>query len=159
MTPTTDRETILTLLDKFNRSRPGLEAANYFGGGDYRANLSNYRQEVRSIARDKRDAERLLGAVARSSITAETLEGAFRAFSGRLTLTTHKGKPALDYCTGQYYPTEYRKAVCAVAAAALWDHYRESFAASAKGSESPGDAIRRCFRQEFGASIARRWFN
>jgi hypothetical protein len=150
--PIPDRETILDLLDRFNRSRPGLEFGNY---GDIRS----YRQESRQIARDKRDADRLLCAVARSSITAESLADAFRAYSGRLTLTQHKGKPALDYCTGQYYPTEYRKAVAAVCSAALWDHLRESYTAAAKPGESAGDAIRRCFRREYGRTLADRWFN
>lgn len=32
----------------------------------------------------------------------------------------------VDYCTGQYFPTEYRRAVCAVLASALWDYTREN---------------------------------
>lgn len=150
MTP--DKETIIDLLDRFNRSRPGLEFGNY---GD----LKSYRQEARQIARDKREADKLISAVARASVTAEGLAEAFRAFSGRLSLTEHRGKPALDYCTGQYYPTEYRKAVAAVCASALWDHYRESYCAAAKPGESDGDAIRRCFRREYGRTLANRWFN
>lgn len=31
----------------------------------------------------------------------------------------------VGYCTGQYFPTEYRRAVCAVLASALWDYVRE----------------------------------
>lgn len=34
----------------------------------------------------------------------------------------HKIK--IDYCTGQYWPTEYRRAVCSVAASTLWDWVR-----------------------------------
>jgi hypothetical protein len=32
----------------------------------------------------------------------------------------------IDYTTGQYYPTEYRRAVAAVCAGALWDYIRET---------------------------------
>lgn len=35
----------------------------------------------------------------------------------------HKIK--IDYCTGQYWPTEYRAAVCSVAASTLWDWVRD----------------------------------
>jgi hypothetical protein len=145
-------QTIIDALYKFARQRPGLEFGNY---GD----VSAYRSEMRSITKDLHDARILLRRLELSSITPETLQKAFSAFSGRLSLTpTDKGLK-LDYCTGQYWPTEYRRAVCAVAAAALWDHYRDSFSSSAKHGESPGDAIRRCFRREFGRSIAKRWFS
>lgn len=35
------------------------------------------------------------------------------------------GAVTIDYCTGQYWPTEYRRAVCAVLASAIWDYWRE----------------------------------
>lgn len=54
------------------------------------------------------------------------LDAAKLNFSGRLkiveTLTGHK----VEYCTGQYFPTEYRRAVAAVCAGALWDYIRET---------------------------------
>ena len=31
----------------------------------------------------------------------------------------------IDYCTGQYFPTEYRRAVAAICAGALWDWVRD----------------------------------
>ena len=148
-----NKQLILASLNAFARQRPGLEFGNY---GEIKA----YRAELRSIARDLHDCKTLLRAVELSSVDAETLKGAFRAFSGRLSIVTRDdGRIALDYCTGQYFPTEYRKAVCAVCAAALWDHYRDDFAASAKDGESPGSAIRRNFLRMFGRSIAKRWFN
>lgn len=148
----TTTENILTALSKFARQRPGLEFGNY---GD----VSAYRSEMRRITRQLADANTLMRAVELSSITPETLTEAFRAFSGRLSMTeTDKGL-RLDYCTGQYFPTEYRAAVCAVLAAALRDHYREDFAKAAKPGESAGDAIRRQFRQLFGRGIAARWFS
>ena len=151
MTP--KRETILTALRNWIKQRPGLEFGNY---GDVAA----YRSEMRSITKDRHHAEYLLAAVERSSITAEGLMAAFRAYSGRLSITPNDdGSVRLDYCTGQYWPTEYRRAACAVLAASLWDYYRDDFASAAKPGESPGSAIRRQFKREFGRNIAARWFN
>jgi hypothetical protein len=111
-----ERKAIMAALDGWIRQRPGLEYANY---GD----RASYQSECRSIARDGREARLLLRAVTwRESITGLMLREAFRAFSGRLSWTwdpaTRRGK--LEYCTGQYWPTEYRKAAAAVLASALW---------------------------------------
>ena len=146
-TTTDEKATILWAMYCWINQRPGLDFGNY---GD----LKNYRAELRSITKDLHDARSLLRAVELSSLSAETLKEAFRAYSGRLTWD---GK-ALAYCTGQYWPTEYRKVVCAVAAAALWDYFREDYAATAKGDESPGDAIRRNFRRVYGRRMQTRWF-
>lgn len=148
-----DKARILSLLDTWVRQRPGLEYGNY---GD----PTSYRAEVRGIGRDLADARALLAAVARSSVSAETLRAAFRAYSGRLSLTETEKGPRLDYCTGQYWPTEYRRAACAVLAAALWDHYREGYAAAAEKAGKPaGDFIRAQFRRQFGRGMQSRWFD
>lgn len=144
------REILLDLLYTFVESRPGIEPGNY-------ASWSSYRQECRRVTRDLHDARAMLGLVAFSGISAPQLKAAFRH---RLTLGQDStGHPCIDYTTGQYYPVEYRKAVSRVAADALWDYYREDFAASAKRGESAGDAIRRCFRQAIGKRLADRFFN
>jgi len=145
------KQTIIDALSKFAGQRPGLEFGNY-------GEISAYRSEMRSITKDLQHARTLLRAVELASgLTAEQLMGGFRAFSGRLTLNANG---TLDYCTGQYWPTEYRRAVCAVCASALWDYYREgwSAAAEAKGAR-PGDFIRAQFRRMFGRGIASRWFD
>ena len=144
----TDRDKITGALRVWIHRRPGLEYGNY---DEPRA----YRQEVRSIARDLHQARELLNAVEHSGMTADELREGFRAYSGRLTWTGER----LDYCTGQYWPTEYRRAACAVLAAALWDYHREDYATDARGEESKGDAIRRNFRRRFGRTIGNRWFN
>jgi len=157
------KEQIITALYAFIRQRPGLEFGNY---GD----VSAYRSEMRSITKDRHHAEALLRAVELSSITAEQLEAAFSAFSGRLTLTWRDdGAARLSYCAGQYWPTEYRRAVCAVCAQALWTYKRDQCMpapdadrggmADTYGGQSAGDWLRSRFRREFGASIAKRWFN
>lgn len=145
---TTERDTIIDALRAWISQRPGLEFGNY-------GNIASYRAEVRNIGRDLSDARTLLRDVELSAVSADALKDAFQAYSGRLSWDGTR----LSYITGQYWPTEYRKAVCAVAAQALWDHYRDGFATTAKGKESDGDAIRRCFRERFGRRIARRWFD
>lgn len=170
---------ILTALSSWISQRPGLDFANY---GDVPA----YRADLRQITKDRHDAERLLNFVAlRESITAEMLLAAFpRGYSGRLSIseaTNKRGEVSarLEYCTGQYWPTEYRKAACAVLAAAIWDWQRSNMPPSqgkvtrvtgvgafARETEhesieglSPGDWLRAKFRREFGRRIQARWFD
>lgn len=165
----------LALLGEFVRQRPGLEAGNYFSGGNWQENARNYRREARGITRDLHDARALLDACLSREFSQEQINAAFRAFSGRLQLVLDaQGTPErLEYCTGQYWPTEYRKAVCAVLASLLWDYTRDH--AMPKGvlhhnSETgetlnrynglrAGDWLRKHFRHEFGARIGRTWFD
>lgn len=141
-------EKILDALDRFVRQRPGFDPGNYDCSGSYRS-------ERRSVTRDLHDYRELRWFATVLDVPHSALIDGFRAYSGRLSWDGEK----LDYCTGQYFPTEYRKAACAVLAAALWDHRRDEYAAAARPGESAGDAIRRQFRQEFGTGLARRWFN
>jgi hypothetical protein len=150
---------ILGMLDSFIRQRPGLEFGNY---GD----VKSYRAELRRIGKDLSHARTLLRAVeCRKSITADDLRAGFYAYSGRLTLTDGKKGPTLDYCTGQYFPTEYRRAVCAVLSSVLWSYWRENAPVDAGPTErhsnlqNVGDYIRNTARREFGRSIASYWFN
>lgn len=175
------KEAIIEALAKFVRQRPGLEYGNY---GD----RASYQSEMRSIARDKREAQTLLAAISwRDSITADDLIAAAEgAFSGRLTIIPATGPSPygdadtrewdIGYCAGQYFPTEYRKAVAAVLASALWTYTREhampkvgtapcgSGKAEAgmyfdgKRAVSAGDWLRAHFRKEFGRGLASRWF-
>ena len=141
---------ILDLLERFINQRPGFEWANY-------GSASSYRQDYSTSLKDKHDALTLLRWVRGSQMDLDTLKGGFRAFSGRLTLEEKgNGVYHLSYCTGQYFPTEYRAAACAVLAAALWDYYREDFS---QREENKGNAIRAGFRRLFGKRIQQRWFN
>lgn len=146
------RAELLALLSAFINQRPGLEYANY---GD----PTSYRAESRSITADGHDARALLAAVAwRDSIDARLIREALQG-SGRLTLS-EDGR--LDYCTGQYFPTEYRPAVCRVLVGLLWDYWRENYAATNLNAENryqgAGDYIRKTARRELGQRIARRYF-
>lgn len=171
--------------------RPGLEFGNY---GDVRT----YRAEVRRIGRQLQDARTLLRTVELTeSITADDILKATRDYSGRLKIKEtvrqysakdcpgkpcgdccdHKGGStfAIDYCTGQYWPTEYRAAACAVLAAALWDWKRgkampepvkvpaccqdQTNTDETYDGLSAGDWLRRSFRREFGRRIGATWFD
>ena len=161
------KQQILEALRVWIKQRPGLEFGNYGA-------LAPYRAELRQITKDRHHAETLLTAVAlRDSITAEDLLKAFSAYSGRLTIREENGRAVLDYCTGQYWPTEYRKAACAVLASALWERKRGDMpskivqdgddyyphANGGKNLQRAGDWIRDSFKREFGRNIQQRWFN
>jgi hypothetical protein len=140
---------IINALRGFVEQRPGLNPANY-------GSWASYRQESREVARDLHDAREILN-VASWTVTADDILSAARG--SRLSINERPDGVAVDYRTGQYFPTEYRKAVCRVLAQALWNHNSELYAASAKPEESAGDAIRRRFRQLFGHRITRRYFD
>jgi hypothetical protein len=139
---TADKGKIIDALGAWIRQRSGMDFRNY---GD----LSAYRSESRSITRDLHDARTLLRYVSMSQITGEQLTGAFRAFSGRLSWDGER----LDYCTGQYFPTEYRKAACAVLASAIWGYWRDGLT-----GEDLGGKLRRSASNTFGRGIQSRWF-
>ena len=147
---------IFETLYKFANKRPQLEAANYIS--DYRDSEGRaaYRAEVRNITKDLHHARALLRRVELSGITAaEIITASREAFSGRLTITaTDDGIVKIDYCTGQYFPTEYRKAVAAVCARALWNYWRSDC-----NSNDSAQRIRNTARREFSRAIARAYFN
>lgn len=94
----------IVALTAFAAQNPGLEFANY-------GEVSSYRSEARGIAKDW---HRFVAALKEASLygvtDADVIAASKHAFSGRLTWT---GK-GWDYCTGQYWPTEYRAAAATV---------------------------------------------
>ena len=132
------KQQIIDALRAFISARPGLEFGNY---GDAAA----YRAEMRGITRDLGDARTLLRAVEWRGVTAEALLEAARG--SRLTINADA---SLDYCTGQYYPTEYRRAVAAICARALWDYWRSP--------ATTVDTLRNTARAQFGRGLAGRYF-
>lgn len=136
---------MIDLLRAHINQSPDLDSRDY----DSRDSL---RSDYLCIARDGRDARLLLAFVAlRDNIGAAELVAATRAFSGRLQFVTRDGEPAIEYTTGQYWPTEYRAAACAVLASALWH------SACADGHDTC-EAVSKWARQELGRGIASRWF-
>ena len=147
------KQKIINALYTFANKRPGLDPRDYIR--DYRDSEGRaaYRAEARSITRDLTHARALLRRVELSGISAnELLEASKEAFSGRLEITaTDDGLVKVSYCVGQYFPTEYRKAVASVCARALWNYWRED--------SKPADSIRQLARREFPRAIARAYFN
>ena len=135
------RTEILEALARFVAQRSGIDGRNY--GGSREAFLGDYRR----ILRDGREARALLRVVELStclpdSILADVLK------TGRLTWDGKR----LDYCAGQYWPTEYRAAVCRALASVLWNYWGD-------GGRYTAEQIRAAARSNLGRGIARRWFN
>ena len=155
---------LIQALRSWVAQRPGLEFGNY---GD----VSAYRAEVRSIGKDLQHARKLIDYVAwRDSITADMILD--RARSGRLSIKVEGNKVRVDYCTGQYWPTEYRPAVCRLLSSVIWDYWRDHCMPEGQlvhNSETgetfkryqgqrASDWLRKNAAREFGTSIAQRWF-
>ena len=147
------------LIDVFREwvnKRPGLDPRDYGAGngGDWR---TYYNQDARMCTQQRSDALVFLNFFERSQMTAENVVDAFEhSFSGRLSLKYDEKRGwHLEYCTGQYYPTEYRNAAAAVLASAIWYYRRDDY----KDCERIGDEIRKSMIRTFGKSIAKRWFN
>lgn len=127
---------ILCALRSWVAQRPRLEFCNY---GDATA----YRSEMRRITRQRHDAEALIRFVELAdSITAADLE---HELDGRCRLSLMADRDELEYCTGQYWPVEYRAAACRVLSQVIWEWFEGDKRAAA----------RRCFP----SPIARRWFD
>ena len=140
-----NKSTLIHALGAFIAQRSGLDARNY----DSRESLMG---DYRPILKHGKHARRLLQWVASRSITAEDLISASKsAFSGRLSFVCKGDSAGVDYCAGQYFPTEYRAAACSVLARAIWDYFRT-------GCNYSPDQIRKAARREFGRGIAAAWF-
>ena len=153
----TKKQQIIAALRAFVAQRSGMDWHNY-------NDAASYRSEQREIMRDGKEARELLRAVElRDSITADDIIAASnRAFSGRLSIVGRDdGAVGVDYCTGQYFPTEYRKAVCALCASVLWDYTRVNYGAGfaqSAGRPVTSSELRAQLRREYGRGIASRWF-
>ncbi len=136
-------------LEDFIHQRPKLEPENYISGGWDAEGRKAYRSEARRITRDLNDARLLLRQVTWRDFTEEEWKEAFTAYSGRLSWDG----TTLEYCAGQYWPTEYRESVCAVLAYLLRCDYIKNRCVCTR------DSLRSHFRGVFGRGLANRWFN
>ncbi len=121
---------VFAALETWIKQRPKLDWRDY--GCNTREGRAAYQSEIRSIGKDRQRAMKALDeARGLSPEKPELLADAFRAFSGRLQwkvemvqsrradntmiLQSHPEPVGrLEYCTGQYWPTEYRKAAASV---------------------------------------------
>jgi len=141
-----DRSVYLNALAAFVAQRSGIDGRNYGTGPDARVAFMG---DYRPILRAGRDAREMLRAARLFSVNVAA--AAERAYSGRLSFVVRDRSVGVDYCTGQYFPTEYRDAACAVLAQAFWEYWREGCGYDAAG-------IRKAARDMFGRGIASRWF-
>lgn len=80
-------------LEAFIKQRPGFCSYNY-------STRAQYEQDARPVRKQKTEALRLLACAKARGLDLTTT-------SGRLTIS-ERGE--VDYITGQYFPTEYRRA-------------------------------------------------
>lgn len=103
---------LCALLD-FAAQRPGLDVRNY-------GTWESYRAEAGHITRQWGTLVNLVRIIDYYQVTdAQVIDASTWAYSGRLTWTSTEW----EYCTGQYWPTEYRSAAIAVLRAALPINY------------------------------------
>jgi hypothetical protein len=147
-TETVTRDDILNGLSRVIAQRSGIDWRNYFSDGRDADGRRAFNSDRYTIARDGRDARRLLEFIAgRESITADII--ADRARGGRLELSDDRR--TWHYTAGQYFSTEYRAAVARLLAGVIWDWLRDD--------GNTAEYIRRRARHIFGRGIAARYFN
>jgi hypothetical protein len=145
-------KTVSTLekLVNFVNQRPGLDFANY---GD----VTSYRSEMREITNDRNDFFEMLSM---ANIFVENLESKLTDYlskdSGRLTIDENSN---LSYCTGQYFPIEYRPAACRVLRSLIWNALRD--AKNSEGTElyKTGDDIRKVAKRYLSLRVSKNYFN
>lgn len=104
-----DKNTICAKLRAFAKRNPNMHAANY-------ADWRSYKAEARRVTRDLAAALDLIDRVEREERATATMMLA--NLDRRLTWDAGRGD--VEYCAGQYFATEYRKAVQQVCAMTLW---------------------------------------
>lgn len=132
------KETLLSALEAFIRQRPSFEPRNY---GD----RASYMSDVRRATRDLNHARTLIRWARNSMVPYETLA---ETMTPRARLSWD-GK-RLDYCTGQYWPVEYRAAVVRALCSAVWCYARDYCGADTR------EKIERYARDSLPRAVARR---
>lgn len=137
-----NKELLIQKLLTFANPRPGLDPHDY-------ADYKSFRAEQREVLKDLAHARTLIQAVASiPSITGELMVERLQK-GGRL----HLNGEEIDYIAGQYWPVEYRKAICRFCAELLWR------CVGAFYPHFDGTDIRAYLKQWFGLAIAKRYFN
>jgi hypothetical protein len=141
---TVTKSELCNLLRAFIAQRSGLDWRNYARDCNDTAGMSALRSDKNLILQHGRDARALLSFVQESSIPADYL---LSELSEGKRLSFNPARGSIDYCAGQYFPTEYRAAVCRAISSALWRYHVHG--------ESD---IRAWAVDTFGRAIASRWF-
>ena len=146
-----NKQDIIAALYGFVATRPGLDQRAYISDWRDVEGRKLYQATSRAVTKDRHVAELFLRAVELSGITAQDIINA--AGSGRLQIEENdKGAVVISYCAGQYYATEYRKAVSGVLRSALWAYWRDHC-----GCDSVAK-IKYVARRAFRSRAALAWF-
>lgn len=95
----------------FAAQNPNFEWANY-ATSDYKNSLKNYRADASPVSREWNKICGLLWQT-RHVIDDDVISAAKQVYSGRFSVFPCCADPVLwrvEYCAGQYFPTEYRRA-------------------------------------------------
>lgn len=143
-----DRNEILDALERHIGQRSGIDRRNYFNSWADEEGVKAFKIDYRQIIRDGKEARRLISFIRRSRTISywDIVAATKHAYSGRL-VWNEKAR-CFNYLTGQYFPTEYRCAVCVVLAAVLWKWC----------DRTPYDK-KQFFKNEFGRGMQKRWFS
>ena len=166
------KQDIINALRVFISQRSGMDYRNY-DGGDRRSSRAAYMNDYTPILTYGKAARDLLRFVAgHDSITSENLlDASRRAFSGRLEIVERKGKVVCLYTTGQYFPTEYRRAAFEVLRHAIREGILRDLPQPTLGRELTGEAVKLYdgkrlqdfvngqAENSLGRSFCRRFFN
>ena len=99
----------LRMLAAYAAKNPGLDFRDYCRGWQDKDGRAAYFSEARSITNDLRRVREAILAAYYAGVTDNDL---IECSQGeRLTIERTPGGFDLDYCVGQYWPTEYRGAV------------------------------------------------
>ena len=130
-----------SMLRNFVNQRPGFDLCNYGGRNKY------YRRDYNEALKDRNSFYELLGLASDryGANLDEVLTKHLISTSGRLSLEGG----ALQYITGQYFPTEYRAAACRALATIIWESYRGEKYEDGSDVYKDGNEIR--------AAIKRNW--
>lgn len=135
-----NKQQLVTALLAFTDQRSGIEWCNY-------TTREDFMEDYNGILRHGRIARQLLHWINwHESITADDI---LQQCTSRLTIEPNG---SLDYCAGQYWPVEYRQAVCRMCASVIWSYFRD------KCNCTTADQIRSAARKEFGRGIAQSFF-
>ena len=145
MTHTTTEKLI-----KFVNQRPNLDFNDY---GD----ISAYRSESREITNDRKDFYEMLSL---ANIFVDDIETKLTAYlqanSGRLQINKEGN---LEYCTGQYFPTEYRPAATNAIKSLVWAALANEKNADGTDTYKDGHEIRKVFKRRCSRRLYRLYFN
>jgi len=143
--------TTIEKLTKFVNQRPNLDFSNY---GD----VSAYRSESAEITRDRTDYFELLSyAFQRINHLNDAVEKYLQSTSGRLTINKDGN---LEYCTGQYFPTEYRPAANRILANLIFASYRDEIEYNSPNNVyKDGNEIRKAIKRNVSRRLFKNYFN